>query len=250
MGELHLEIYVERMKREYGVACTTGRPQVAFRETVTERAGFSYTHRKQTGGAGQYARVIGHIEPMEMDAESGKDTGFESVVMGGNVPSNYIPAVEKGFYEALEKGTLSGNSISGVRMVLQDGGFHAVDSSELAFRLAAIGAFREAFLKTKPVILEPIMTVEVVAPVEFQSASFPFSLFLLVVLVLNTNTYGKGAVIGGLNARRGTIIDSEVREDEFTAVAEVALNDMFGYSNQLRGATQGKGEFSMEYKVP
>jgi elongation factor G len=225
MGELHLEIYVERMKREYGVACTTGRPQVAFRETVMERAGFSYTHKKQTGGAGQYARVIGHVEPMEMDTESGKDTGFESVVMGGNVPSNYIPAVEKGFYEALEKGTLSGNTISGVRMVLQDGAFHAVDSSELAFRLAAIGAFREAFLKTKPVILEPIMTVEVVAPVEFQSA-----------------------VIGGLNARRGTIIDSEVREDEFTAVAEVALNDMFGYSNQLRGATQGKGEFSMEYK--
>ncbi|KAH9954074.1 elongation factor G, mitochondrial [Russula dissimulans] len=226
MGELHLEIYVERMKREYGVACATGRPQVAFRETVTERAGFAYTHKKQTGGAGQYARVIGHIEPMEMNAQSGKDTAFESVVMGGNVPSNYIPAVEKGFYEALEKGTLSGNPISGVRMVLRDGAFHAVDSSELAFRLAAIGAFREAFLKTKPVILEPIMTVEVVAPVEFQSA-----------------------VIGGLNARRGTIIDSEVREDEFTAVAEVALNDMFGYSSQLRGATQGKGEFSMEYKT-
>jgi elongation factor G len=171
MGELHLEIYVERMKREYGVACTTGRPQVAFRETVTERAEFSYTHKKQTGGAGQYARVIGHIEPMETDAESGKDVEFESVVMGGNVPSNYIPAVEKGFYEALEKGTLSGNRISGVRMVLRDGAFHAVDSSELAFRLASIGAFREAFLKTKPVILEPIMTVEVVAPVEFQSAS-------------------------------------------------------------------------------
>jgi elongation factor G len=170
MGELHLEIYVERMKREYGVACSTGRPQVAFRETVTERAEFAYTHKKQTGGAGQYARVIGHIEPMEMESESGKDTAFESVVMGGNVPSNYIPAVEKGFYEALEKGTLSGNPISGVRMVLRDGAFHAVDSSELAFRLASIGAFREAFLKTKPVILEPIMTVEVVAPVEFQSA--------------------------------------------------------------------------------
>ena len=247
MGELHLEIYVERMKREYGVACSTGRPQVAFRETVTERAEFAYTHKKQTGGAGQYARVIGHIEPMEMDAESGKDTAFENVVMGGNVPSNYIPAVEKGFYEALEKGTLSGNSISGVRMVLRDGAFHAVDSSELAFRLAAIGAFREAFLKTKPVILEPIMTVEVVAPVEFQSA-FLSSLFNVLRHILWVALY-KGAVIGGLNARRGTIIDSEVREDEFSAVAEVALNDMFGYSSQLRGATQGKGEFSMEYKV-
>src|SRR5260370_22484193 len=126
MGELHLEIYVERMKREYGVACTTGRPQVAFRETVTERAEFAYTHKKQTGGAGQYARVIGHIEPMEMDAESGNDTGFESVVMGGNVPSNYIPAVEKGFYEALEKGTLFRNPISGVRLGVRDGVIYSV----------------------------------------------------------------------------------------------------------------------------
>ncbi|KAA1473312.1 elongation factor G mitochondrial [Dentipellis sp. KUC8613] len=225
MGELHLEIYVERMKREYNVACATGRPRVAFRETVTQRADFSYTHKKQTGGAGQYARVIGYIEPMQADETTGKDTEFENVVMGGNVPSNYIPAVEKGFYEALEKGSLSGNPICGVRMVLKDGAYHIVDSSELAFRLAAIGAFREVYRNTKPVILEPIMTVEVVAPVEFQSA-----------------------VIGGLNARRGTIVDSEVREDEFTAVAEVALNDMFGYSSQLRGATQGKGEFSMEYK--
>ncbi|KAH9958172.1 ribosomal protein S5 domain 2-type protein [Lactifluus volemus] len=193
MGELHLEIYVEWMKREYGVTCTTGHPQVAFRETVMERAEFSYTHKKQTGGVGQYARVIGHIEPMETDTKSGKDVAFESVVMGGNVPTNYIPAVEEGFYD--EKGTLSGNRISGVRMVLRDGTFHAVDSSEFAFRLASIGVFREAYLKTTPVILEPIMTVEVVAPVEFQSA-----------------------VIGRLNARRGTIIDSEVREDEFTAM--------------------------------
>ncbi|KAN0137647.1 P-loop containing nucleoside triphosphate hydrolase protein [Lactarius tabidus] len=218
MGELHLEIYVERMKREYAVACTTGHPQVAFRETVTERAEFAYTHKKQSGGAGHYARVIGHVEPMSPEAESGTDTAFESVVMGGNVPTNYIPAVEKGFFEALEKGTLAGNPISGVRMVLRDGAFHAVDSSELAFRLAAIGTFREAYLKTKPVISEPIMTVEVVAPVKFQSK-----------------------VIGGLNARRGTIIDSEICEDEFTAVAEVALND-------ICAATQGKGEFSMEYK--
>ncbi|TFY76937.1 hypothetical protein EWM64_g7074 [Hericium alpestre] len=226
MGELHLEVYVERMRREYNVACTTGRPRVNFRETITQRADFAYTHKKQSGGAGQFARVAGYIEPMEADPETGKDTDFENVVMGGTVPSNYIPAVEKGFYEALQKGTLSGNQVCGVRMVLKDGGFHAVDSSELAFRLAAIGAFREIYKSTRPVILEPIMTVEVVAPVEFQSA-----------------------VIGGLNQRRGTIVDSEVREDEFTAVAEVALNDMFGYSSQLRGATQGKGEFSMEYKT-
>ena len=139
-----------------------------------------------------------------MDSEM----AFESVVMGENVPTKYIPAVEKGFFEALEKGTLAGNPISGACMVLHDGTFHAVDSSEL--HLTAIGAFREAYLKTKPVILEPIMTVEMVVPVEFQST-----------------------VIGGLNARRGTIIDSEVRKDKFTAVAEVALNDMFGYSSQL-----------------
>ncbi|KAG5650680.1 Elongation factor G, mitochondrial [Sphagnurus paluster] len=225
MGELHLEIYVERMRREYNVDCTTGKPRVAFRETITQRAEFNYTHKKQTGGAGQFAKVVGYIEPMERDPETGKDVEFENVVMGASIPTNFIPAVEKGFYEALEKGSLSGNAISGCRLVLKEGGFHAVDSSELAFRLATIGAFREAFKTARPVILEPIMTVEVVAPSEFQSA-----------------------VIGSLNTRRGTIVDSEVRDDEFTAIAEVALNDMFGYSNQLRGSTQGKGEFSMEYK--
>ncbi|TFK22494.1 elongation factor G, mitochondrial [Coprinopsis marcescibilis] len=225
MGELHLEIYVERMRREYNTECLTGKPRVAFRETITQRADFNFTHKKQSGGAGQFARVIGFIEPMEIDPETGKDVAFENIVVGGNIPSNFIPAVEKGFYEALEKGSLTGNPISGVRFVLKDGAFHAVDSSELAFRLATIGAFREAFKQANAIILEPVMTVDVVAPSEFQSN-----------------------VIGGLNTRRGTIVDSEVRDDEFTAVAEVALNEMFGYSNQLRGSTQGKGEFSMEYK--
>ncbi|KAJ6586804.1 elongation factor G, mitochondrial [Mycena vulgaris] len=226
MGELHLEIYVERMRREYNVDCVTGKPRVAFRETISKRADFTYVHKKQTGGAGQYAKVVGYIEPMEMDPETGKDVMFENVIMGGTIPSNYIPAIEKGFYEALEKGTLTGNPISGVRFVLQDGAYHIVDSSELAFRNATIGAFREAFRAASAIVLEPIMKVEVVAPGEFQSN-----------------------VIGGLNTRRGTIVDSEVRDDEFTAVADVALNDMFGYSNQLRGSTQGKGEFSMEYKT-
>ncbi|KAG7441953.1 translation elongation factor G [Guyanagaster necrorhizus] len=225
MGELHLEIYVERMRREYNVDCTTGKPQVAFRETVTKRSPFNFTHKKQTGGSGQFARVIGYIEPMEPDPETGVDVEFVNQVMGGNIPSNFIPGVERGFHVALEKGTLSGNPISGVRMVLQDGAFHAVDSSELAFRLATVGAFREAYHPAKPVVLEPIMNVEVVSPAEFQST-----------------------VIGGINTRRGTIVDSEIRDDEFSCSAEVALNDMFGYSNQLRGSTQGKGEFSMEYK--
>ncbi|KAJ7346500.1 elongation factor G, mitochondrial [Mycena albidolilacea] len=226
MGELHLEIYVERMRREYNVDCVTGKPRVAFRETISKRSDFVYVHKKQTGGAGQYAKVCGYIEPMEMDPETGKDVMFENLIMGGTIPTNYIPAIEKGFYEALEKGTLTGNPISGVRFVLTDGGYHIVDSSELAFRNATIGAFREAFRAANAIVLEPIMKVEVVAPSEFQSN-----------------------VIGGLNTRRGTIVDSEVRDDEFTAIADVALNDMFGYSNQLRGATQGKGEFSMEYKT-
>lgn len=226
MGELHLDIYVERMKREYNVETITGRPQVAYRETITQRADYNFTHRKQTGGQGQFARVIGFIEPCEPDAATGKDTEFLNQVLSGNVPTNFIPACEKGFYEALEKGSLSGNPVTGVRFVLSDGAHHHVDSSELAFRMAVIGAFREAFAQSRAIILEPIMTVEVVAPVEFQSA-----------------------VIGSLTARRGTITDSEVREDEFTVTAEVSLNAMFGYSNHLRGSTQGKGEFSMEYKM-
>jgi elongation factor G len=226
MGELHLEIYIERMRREYGVIVTSGKPRVAYRETLTQRANFHYTHKKQTGGAGQFARVIGYVEPMEFDAESGKDTEFENVVMGGTIPHNYIPACEKGWFEALEKGSLTGNPIVGARMVLQDGSYHIVDSSELAFRIAIISALREIYAQTKPIILEPIMTVEVVAPGEFQAA-----------------------VIGSLNTRRGTILDSEVRDEEFTCTAEVPLNDMFGYSSHLRGATQGKGEFSMEYRT-
>jgi len=226
MGELHLEIYVERMRREYNVECTTGKPRVAFRETITQPAEFHYTHKKQTGGQGQFARVIGHIEPMEPDEETGQDTEFENLIMGATIPEQYIPGIENGFNEAIEKGSLSGNPITGCRFVLKDGTYHQVDSSELAFRLCTIYAFREAYKAAKPIILEPIMTVEVVAPSEFQSA-----------------------VIGGLNSRRGQIMDSEVRDDEFVCTAEVALNDMFGYSNQLRGATQGKGEFSMEYKA-
>ncbi|OCF42186.1 elongation factor G, mitochondrial [Kwoniella heveanensis CBS 569] len=226
MGELHLDIYVERMKREYNVACVTGKPRVAFRETITEESKFNYTHKKQSGGSGQFGRVIGRIEPMETDPDTGKDTSFDNRIIGGNIPNQFIPAIEKGFQEALDRGLLTGHQISGCRFVLEDGSAHSVDSNELAFRLAAIGAFREAFQKAKPVILEPVMTVEVVAPIEFQ-----------------------GNVIGALNQRKGTIVDTEVRDDEFTLTAEVALNDMFGYSSQLRGMTQGKGEFSMEYKT-
>ncbi|KAI5479227.1 elongation factor G [Pseudohyphozyma bogoriensis] len=224
MGELHLDIYVERMKREYSVECVTGKPRVAFRETITQAIPFSYTHKKQSGGAGQYGKVIGRIEPMEMDETTGKDTAFESIVTGGNIPAAYIPAVQKGFNDALERGILTGHPISGCRFILEDGAAHQVDSSELAFRLAAQGAFREVFPKGNPVVLEPIMKVDIVAPIEFQ-----------------------GSVIGGINQRKGTIADTEVRDEEFTLTAEVSLNDMFGYASQLRGMTQGKGEFTMEY---
>lgn len=225
MGELHLDIYVERMKREYNVECVTGKPQVAFRETIQDSSKFNYTHKKQSGGAGQFGRVMGFIEPMTADEETGKDTDFDNRVVGGNIPTNFIPACEKGFRDALEKGPLIGHPVNGVRMVLEDGAAHSVDSSELAFRIATRAAFNDAFAKAKPVILEPVMNVAITAPIEFQ-----------------------GTVIGGLNKRKGTVVDTEIQEDYFNVTADVALNNMFGYSTELRSATQGKGEFSMEYK--
>ncbi|GAA5833983.1 hypothetical protein JCM9279_004182 [Rhodotorula babjevae] len=224
MGELHLDIYVERMRREYNVECVTGKPRVAFRETIQEAVPFTYTHKKQSGGSGQYGKVVGRLEPMEMDPDTGKDVAFESNVIGGNIPAGYIPAVEKGFRDALQRGILTGNPVSGCKFILEDGAAHQVDSSELAFRLAAQGAFREAFPLGRPTVLEPIMKVEIVAPIEFQ-----------------------GNVIGGINQRKGTIVDTETRDEEFQCTAEVPLNDMFGYASQLRGMTQGKGEFTMEY---
>ncbi|KAI9097019.1 P-loop containing nucleoside triphosphate hydrolase protein [Phlyctochytrium arcticum] len=245
MGELHLEIYVERMKREYNVECVTGKPQVAFRETIQSKVPFAYTHKKQSGGSGQFARVTGYIEPIVAEEAEGAEDGaseaeaadaktpsnesktvvFENQTVGMNVPSQYIPAIEKGFLEACQKGSLIGHPITGVRFVLEDGMAHAVDSSELAFKLAGIYAFREAFAQAQPTILEPIMDVSLTAPVEYQ-----------------------GACIGLLNKRKGTIGDSEVVDDYVEVHADVPLNDMFGFSTDLRSCTQGKGEFSMEYK--
>ncbi|CAG8482173.1 10323_t:CDS:10 [Funneliformis caledonium] len=227
MGELHLDIYIERMRREYNVDCITGKPQVAFRETITSKSKFDYTHKKQTGGAGQYGKVVGYIEPLPIVEDDEEQLpSFENRVVGGHIPTQFIPAVEKGFYDALEKGGLIGHPVKDVRFVLLDGQHHAVDSSEYAFRLAAQYAFREAFLKANPVILEPIMNVSVTSPIEFQ-----------------------GTVIGNLNKRKGTILDTDVHEDYFVVTAEVSLNNMFGYSSDLRSATQGKGEFTMEYKT-
>ncbi|KAH6577585.1 hypothetical protein BASA50_002937 [Batrachochytrium salamandrivorans] len=240
MGELHLEIYVERMKREYGVECITGKPQVAFRETITTKASFDYLHKKQSGGSGQYARIIGYIEPVDQgedvdvtenaDQSEEKKTQsspveFENRTVGMNIPYQYIPAVEKGFYEVCRKGSLVGHSVTGVRLVLEDGQAHLVDSSELAFRLATMYAFREAFSKAKGIVLEPIMEVSLISPVEFQ-----------------------GPCIALLNRRKGTIHNSEVRDEYIEVSADVPLNDMFGFSTDLRSITQGKGEFSMVYK--
>jgi elongation factor G len=222
MGELHLEIYIERMKREYACEVLAGKPQVAYRETITQRGDFAYTHKKQTGGSGQFGRVCGYLEPLPPDAVETYE--FVDDIAGGAIPREFIPAVDKGFREALKKGSLIGFPVVGVRAVINDGASHAVDSSEQAFKTAGIMGFREGYEAAKPTILEPIMKVEVQAPEDFQ-----------------------GSVVGQLNQRRGTIISTENREGYVVAVAEVPLNSMFGYSTDLRSATQGKGEFTMEF---
>jgi elongation factor G len=222
MGELHLDIYIERMKREYGCEVIVGKPQVAYRETVTQRAEFNYTHKKQTGGSGQYAKVIGYLEPLPSDAVEQYE--FVDEVVGGSIPREFISACDKGFKEAVVKGTMIGFPVVGVRCVVNDGASHAVDSSEMAFKIASIQAFREGYAKAKPTILEPVMKVEVQTPEEFQ-----------------------GSVIGGLNQRRGVIGGSQTHEGFVTIEAEVPLSEMFGYSTDLRSATQGKAEFTMEF---
>jgi elongation factor G len=223
MGELHLEIYIERMKREYACEVIAGKPQVAYREAIGLHSEFSYTHKKQTGGSGQYGKVAGYIEPLPAEHPTGYE--FEDDITGGAIPREFIAACDKGFREAMKKGPLIGFPIVGVKCTVNDGASHPVDSSEIAFRTAALMGFREAYANARPTILEPIMRVEVQFPEEFQ-----------------------GAVMGQLNQRRGTIISSEKQEGFVQAMAEVPLNDMFGYSTDLRSATQGKGEFTMEFQ--
>ena len=222
MGELHLEVYVERMRREYKVESETGRPRVNYREAITRPAEFDYLHKKQSGGQGQYGRVIGNIEPLP----EGHPTGFEFVngMVGAAISPGFVVAIEKGFREAVQSGSLIGHPVQGVRVTLTDGASHAVDSSELAFKIAALHAFRQACEQAAPVILEPIMRVEVTVPVEYQ-----------------------GAVVGALNRRKGVVQSSDQQHDDVIINAEVPLNNMFGYSTELRSMTQGKGEFTMEY---
>lgn len=222
MGELHLEVYVERMNREFKCEVVTGAPQVAYRESISLPADYDYTHKKQTGGSGQYAKVVGSIEPM--DPNSDHIYEFSNNVTGGRIPKEYIPACDKGFQEQMTKGALIGFPIVGVKVNLNDGAYHDVDSSEMAFRICAMAAFREAYMKAKPQALEPVMKVEVTAPEEFQ-----------------------GAVMGQINQRRGMIAGTQSQEALVTIEADVPLSEMFGYSTELRSATQGKGEFTMEF---
>jgi elongation factor G len=219
MGELHLEVYVERMKREYSAEVVTGKPQVSYRETITQRAEFNYTHKKQTGGSGQYGRIAGYIEP-----NTAEDFEFVSEITGGSIPTNYIPSCEKGFRNCLAKGPKMEYPVTGVRIVINDGASHSVDSSEMAFQAAARGAFLEGYGKAKPVIHEPIMKVVVETPTDFQ-----------------------GAVMGSLNQRRGMIIGSQ-DEGPFSIIeAQVPLSEMFGYSTVIRSLTQGQAQFTMEF---
>ncbi len=226
MGELHLDVYVERMKREFSALVSTGIPQVAYREAITKMAPFDYTHKKQTGGSGQFGRVAGFMEPSEDGTYE-----FDNQVKGGVIPTEYMPAVDKGMQSCLKKGLMLGFPLIGMKVTVNDGKSHSVDSSEMAFTRAAIGAFRQAYMKARPVILEPVMKLSVEGPSEFQ-----------------------GNVMSSVNQRRG-MITSSTEDGVFTNIeAEVPLAEMFGYATTLRSLTQGKAEFTMEFsryaKVP
>ncbi len=221
MGELHLEIYIERIKREYGVEVDSFPPQVAYREAISKHVDFAYTHKKQTGGSGQFARVCGYIEP----AEEGKHYEFLNSIVGGSIPKEYQGSCDKGFQSQMEKGGLIGFPVTGVRCCINDGMSHQVDSSDMAFQIAARAAFRESYMKAEPVILEPIMKVVVDTPEEFA-----------------------GTVLGTIQKRRGQIFNQGTKRGQTTVEADVPLSEMFGYSNTLRSSTQGKAEFSMEFR--
>ncbi|PNS21839.1 hypothetical protein CAC42_437 [Sphaceloma murrayae] len=220
MGELHLDIYLERMRREYKVDCEVGQPQVAYRETIQNQVKFDHLLKKQTGGAGDYARVMGYMEPTGQLGEN----KFEQQIVGGTISEKFLLACDKGFQASCEKGPLLGHKVLGTSMVIDDGATHMTDSSEMAFRIATQQAFRKAFMAAGPQVLEPLMKTTITAPNEFQ-----------------------GNIVGILNKRNAVINDTEIGPEDFTVYADCSLNSMFGFSSQLRAASQGKGEFSMEF---
>ncbi len=225
MGELHLEIYIERMQREYDVPIEVGAPQVNYREAITAKAGFDYTHKKQTGGSGQYACVVGDIEVAILKEDDDPEKmQFENHVKGGNIPSEYINACQAGFNDVMGEGPLAAFHMVKVKVNLRDGKYHDVDSSDMAFRICARQAMKRAIRDASPQLLEPMMKVEVETPPEFQ-----------------------GSVIGDLSSRRGIISGTDARDDVTTITAVVPLSEMFGYSTSLRSATQGKATYSMEF---
>jgi elongation factor G len=229
MGELHLEVYVERIRREYKVGVEIGAPRVSYREAPTAVYEFNYKHKKQTGGSGQYAHIVGRFEPLPEGAE--EPFVFEEKVVGGRIPKQYIPSIEKGFRDCLQKGPLAEFPVVGLQAVIVDGSYHEVDSSDKAFQTCAQGCFREAFRQTKPVLLEPIMRIEIECPQSFQ-----------------------GPVTGDITSRRGLIQATDIRDAISRIVAEVPLAETFGYATDLRSMTQGQGTFTMELqcyrKVP
>ena len=222
MGELHLEIYVQRIQREYKANVIVGQPKVNYRESPGKEASFDYKHKKQTGGSGQYGHVVGRLKPLPEGAEG--NFKFTNLVVGGSIPKEYIPGCEKGFKESMDKGPIAGFQVIGVEIELTDGTFHPVDSSEMAFKIASREAFKEAFIASKPTILEPIMKVEIETPLDFQ-----------------------GTVQGDISSRRGILQGTDMRGDIAVVIAEVPLSEMFGYSTELRSMTQGKAGFSMEF---
>jgi elongation factor G len=221
MGELHLDVITDRIRREYNVDLEIGHPKVNYREAPTTNSEYNYKHKKQTGGAGQFAHIIGKLKPIE---NSDENFIFKNNTVGGSVPKEFIPGVEKGFLESIQKGPLAGCQVINTQIELDDGTHHPVDSSELAFKIAARNAFKEAFLSANPVLLEPIMKVEAETPIEFQ-----------------------GTVQGDLSSRRGILLGNDIKNDYSVIKAEVPLSEMFGYSTKLRSITQGKASFSMEF---
>jgi elongation factor G len=224
MGELHLEVYIERIRREYGVEIEVGAPKVSYRESPTREVKFDYKHKKQSGGSGQFAHIKGVLSPIESDSEDSFE--FEEKIVGGRIPKQYIPAIEKGFRSSLAKGPVAEYPVVGTKILLQDGSYHEVDSSEKAFFTCAQGCFREYFKQAAPKLLEPIMNIEIECPEVFQ-----------------------GSVVGDITRRRGIMTSNDIVESVSVIKAEVPLAETFGYATDLRSMTQGQGTFTMELKL-